>query len=157
MPVTFSCTVKCCSGLQSAAQDGVAAVRKATSPGALAEIVQGSGLLLRSRLGSAADGAKFGSLHRLAGAATAPLLALGRGSGAAVLAVGSTVARLVLGLVRGAVQVTVFAAALFYLLAAEEDPLAAAAGLLPLSGAAQARVIGVLAGTIKRVPLKLLV
>ena len=50
-----------------------------------------------------------------------------------------------------------FAAALFYLLAAEEDPLAAAAGLLPLSGAAQARVIGVLAGTIKRVPHPLLV
>ena len=77
-----------------------------------------------------------------------PLLALGRGSGAAALAVGSTAARLALGLARGAVQVTVFVAALFYLLATEEDPLAATAGLLPLSGAAQARVIGVLAGTI---------
>ena len=50
-----------------------------------------------------------------------------------------------------------FAGALFYLLAAEEDLLAAAAGLLPLSGAARAHVVGVLAGTIKCVLHPLLV
>ena len=71
------------SWLQGAAQDGVAAVRKATSAGALAELAQGSEFLLRPGSGSAATGAKFGSLPRLARAAAAPLLALGRGSGAA--------------------------------------------------------------------------
>ncbi|KAK9825171.1 hypothetical protein WJX81_001595 [Elliptochloris bilobata] len=72
-------------------------------------------------------------------------------SGAAVFSGGLAIARLALGVMRGAVQVTVFAAMLFYLLDAEEDPLAAAAGLLPLSAAAQARVTGVLAGTVRGV------
>ncbi|KAK9825170.1 hypothetical protein WJX81_001595 [Elliptochloris bilobata] len=69
----------------------------------------------------------------------------------AVFSGGLAIARLALGVMRGAVQVTVFAAMLFYLLDAEEDPLAAAAGLLPLSAAAQARVTGVLAGTVRGV------
>ena len=63
----------------------MAAVRKATSAGALAELVRGSGLLTQSGSGSAAT---FGSLPRLARAAAAPLLALGRGSGMTALAVG---------------------------------------------------------------------
>ncbi|GAB4819140.1 hypothetical protein N2152v2_006186 [Parachlorella kessleri] len=88
--------------------------------------------------------ADLGSLQRLLLAAADPLIITGRAlAGVFALSVGSTttaalmgglgVLRLGLGLAKFGMQLTLFLALLFYLLAATREPLAHAVGVLPLS------------------------
>ncbi|KAL6780470.1 hypothetical protein ACKKBF_B13030 [Auxenochlorella protothecoides x Auxenochlorella symbiontica] len=97
-------------------------------------------------LARAAATADSAALPRLASAALAPLGALARlaagsvGSTAATAVMGGLgVLRLGLGVVKAALQATLFLALLYYLLAAPQDPLAKALGVLPLSEAGRER------------------
>ena len=94
--------------------------------------------------------ADLGSLHRLLLAVADPLVAAARALvGVFALSVGSTTAaavmgglgvlRLGLGLAKFGMQLTLFLALLFYLLAAQREPLVHAVGVLPLSEAAKQR------------------
>lgn len=86
-------------------------------------------------------------LQRLVQVAAVPLISLGK---AAAASVGTTTAaafmgslglfRLGLGVVHAAVQAALFLTLLYYLLAAQTDPLARAVALLPLPPAARLRV-----------------
>jgi hypothetical protein len=89
-------------------------------------------------------------LQRLAQAAADPLIAVGRVAGrlfagsvgsttAAALMGGLGVLRLGMGVVKFGMQLMLFLALLYYLLAAQADPLLAAAGMLPLSEAGRQR------------------
>lgn len=88
--------------------------------------------------------ADLSGLQRLAQAAADPLIAVGRVAGrlfagsvgsttAAALMGGLGVLRLGVGVVKFGMQLMLFLALLYYLLAARSDPLLAAAGVLPLS------------------------
>jgi hypothetical protein len=88
--------------------------------------------------------ADLSSLQRLAQAAADPLIAVGRVAGrlfagsvgsttAAALMGGLGVLRLGMGVVKFGMQLMLFLALLYYLLAAQADPLLAAVGVLPLS------------------------
>ena len=88
--------------------------------------------------------ADLSSLQRLAQAAADPLIAVGRVAGrlfagsvgsttAAALMGGLGVLRLGMGVVKLCAQLMLFLALLYYLLAAQADPLLAAVGVLPLS------------------------
>ncbi|EFN55069.1 hypothetical protein CHLNCDRAFT_134947 [Chlorella variabilis] len=94
--------------------------------------------------------ADLSGLQRLAQAAADPLIAAGRVAGrlfagsvgsttAAALMGGLGVLRLGVGVVKAGMQLMLFLALLYYLLAARADPLLAAAGMLPLSEAGRQR------------------
>lgn len=102
------------------------------------------------RPASPAAVADLGSLQRLVLAAAEPLTAAGRALASVLaLSVGSTTAaavmgglgvlRLGLGLAKFGMQLMLFLALLFYLLAAQREPLVHAVGVLPLSEAAKQR------------------
>eukprot|EP00887_Chlorella_sp_A99_P007660 scaffold20.g7660.t1 len=93
----------------------------------------------------------LGTLQRLAQAAADPLVAVAR---VAAGSVGSTTAaavmgglglvRLGVGVVKFGMQLALFLALLYYLLAARRDPLALAVGVLPLSESGRQRAAGAL-------------
>ena len=101
--------------------------------------------------GSTTTAADLTRLQRLAQAAAVPLISLGK---AAAASVGTTTAaavmgslglfRLGLGVVHAGVQAALFLTLLYYLLAAQTDPLARAVELLPLPPAARLRAAAAL-------------
>lgn len=90
--------------------------------------------------------ADLGTLHRLAQAAADPLLAAARvfagslgSTTAAALMGGLGLVRLGVGVVKFGMQLALFLALLYYLLAARRDPLGLAVGVLPLSESGRQR------------------
>jgi hypothetical protein len=123
-------------------REGAADMRRAARlcASALRRLAQRSG-------GGVAD---LSGLQRLAAAAADPLLAVGRVAGrlaagslgsttAAALMGGLGVLRLGMGVAKAGAQLTLFLAMLYYLLAAQADPLLAAARVLPLGDAGRQR------------------
>lgn len=117
-------------------REGLADMRGAA--GVLAAAARG---VVHRSSGTVSD---LGALQRLAQAAADPLLSVGRVAGrlfagsvgsttAAALMGGLGVLRLSLSVVKFGMQLMLFLAILYYLLAARRDPLLAAAGVLPLS------------------------
>lgn len=101
--------------------------------------------------GGGGRGADLNALQRLAGAIAEPLLAVGRllaislGSSAAAAFMGGLgVLRLGIGVVKAGLQLTLFLALLYYLLAADRDPILHAANVLPLSEVGRKKVVAAL-------------